>query len=333
MKSFFNCNMFKERVGQGKFEIFQDILTLDKHIGGGKYSFLKNVEIFRCFFSLSKVFDKEKPVVIIPIKDNKKMLQFTLSNLEKYKVTNICNVVVVDDRSEEKVSSFIDANISTIRVDTDYGFNFSMLNNIAAKLFYDLGCKEAILWNSDLWCYDSETIPKLLKKHRELGSSITGTKLIYPPKEMSLNGNLDSENIKKIFPNKTNGAWRNTVQFGGDIFHNGVYHHYGRFKDPRDFRINCNRPASFITGAFQILNLDDFIKLGGLNPSLCKNFQDNDYCLKVIESGKKIYYCGRDCGMYHDESAILHANKLDKKITSNQVLFLKIWSNKMGDLL
>ena len=97
MKSFFNCNMFKERVGQGKFEIFQDILTLDKHIGGGKYSFLKNVEIFRCFFSLSKVFDKEKPVVIIPIKDNKKMLQFTLSNLEKYKVTNICNVVVVVD--------------------------------------------------------------------------------------------------------------------------------------------------------------------------------------------------------------------------------------------
>ena len=333
MKSFFNCNLFQKSIESNKFKVSQNTLSLNKYLGDDKYSFSKYLETYDCEFVLSKYFNKDKPIIIIPIKDNKKLLKFTLNNIGQYGVKNYCNIVVVDDRSAQKISSFVDESISTLRVDTDYGFNFSMLNNIAAKLFYDLGCKEAILWNSDLWCYDASSIPKLLKKHRELGSSITGTKLIYPPKEMSLNGEIDSENIKKVFPNKTNGVWRNTIQFGGDFYANGSHHHYGRFKDPQDFRINCDRPASFITGAFQIINLNDFIFLGGFNPSLCKNFQDNDYCLKVIESGKKIYYCGKDCGFYHDESAILHKNKSDKKIMSNKILFSKIWLNKIAELL
>lgn len=333
MKSYYNCNFFDSKFIDNCFEVTQDVLVFDSILKNEKLKFFKKQLIYKCEFNLSKEIDKEKPVVIIPIRDNRNLLEFTLKNLVENDILNHCNIVIVDDRSKEKISTYIGEKFSILRIDTDSGFNFSMLNNIPAKIFYDLGFKEIILWNSDLWCFDNSTIPNLIKKHRDLDSTITGTKLIYPPIEMSLNKEVDSQNIIKIFPGKTNGEWRNTVQFGGDFYSSGFYHHYGRFKDPNDFRINCNRPASFITGAFQIINLKHFIELGGLNPSLSANYQDNDFCLKVIESGKKIYYCGKDCALYHDESATLHENKVDSIFLENQILFSKIWSKKIGSLI
>ena len=330
---FYKCEFFNQQVKHDKFSVKQTVLELNKLLDNNKASFSKVLETYNCSYELSKTFDVTKPVAIIPIRDNPNLLQYTLSNLEHFNVSNYANIVIVDDRSIEDLRTTLDNNHSYFRIDGDNGFNFSMLNNIPAKIFYDLGCKQIILWNSDLWCKDEKSLPYLLSMHEKLNSTITGTKLIYPPLSMSLNGEEDTENIKKMFKNKTGGSWRETIQFGGDIFINGSFHHYGRFKEPSEFRINCNRPASFITGAFQIIELKKFIELGGLNPSLQKNYQDNDFCFKVLEDGGKIYYIGQDCGFYHDESAILHENKIDKKFTSNQVLFTKIWNNKILEIL
>jgi GT2 family glycosyltransferase len=311
----------------------QSVLELKKILKDNKACFSKVIETYVCSYKLSKNFDNSKPVAIIPIRDNLKLLQYTLHNLKVFEVNRHVNIVVVDDRSVEDLTIILDDSYSYFRIDGDNGFNFSMLNNIPAKIFYDLGCKQIVLWNSDLWCMDRQSLPNLISKHEKLNSTITGTKLIYPPLSMSLTGEQDSENIKKMFKSKIGGSWRETVQFGGDFFFNGAFHHYGRFRDPSDYRINCNRPAFFITGAFQIIDLKEFIKLGGLNPSLQKNYQDNDFCLKVMEGGGKIYYIGQGCGFYHDESALLHENKIDKKFTSNQVLFEKIWNNKIMEIL
>ena len=333
LKLFYNCSFFEDKIDDSSFIVEQQCLKLNRVKSDGKAVFKKILETYKCVYKLSDNFDATKPAAIICIKDNSELLSYTIENIIKFKADKYVNFIVVDDRSEEKLEKIIHPNFSYFRIDGSNGFSFSMLNNIPAKILQDLGCGDIILWNSDLWCMDEETLPYLISKHKDLSSTITGTKLIYPPMHMSLNGQKDSENIKKMFPDKTNGYWRNTVQFGGDFYSNGSFHHYGRFRDPHDYRINCNRPASFITGAFQIINLKSFVDLGGLNPSLQKNFQDNDFCFKVLESGGKIYYCGKNCGFYHDESAILHDKKIDNTFKSNQVLFHKIWNEKLKDII
>ena len=332
MKLFYNCSFFEEQKQKDtSFIVKQSELVLDSVVKG-KHKFKKKEVNYRCKWKISNQFDNKKPCVLIPTKDNLDLLKYTLNNLKEFDITTKTNVVIIDDRSEQEIESLLEESISYLRVDNDKGFNFSMLNNIPAKLCYDLGCEIIILWNSDLWCNDAQALDILLKKHKDNNCTISGTKLIYPPQSMSLTGEVDNENIKTFFKDKLNGTWRNTVQFGGD-FYNNHFHHYGRFKDPDEYRIDCDRPATFITGAFQIIDLKKFIAIGGLNPSLSKNYQDNDLCFKVVESGDKVFYFGKDYSFYHDESATMIENKLDNQFKSDQVLFGKIWNDRIKELL
>jgi GT2 family glycosyltransferase len=82
----------------------------------------------------------------------------------------------------------------------------------------------------------------------------------------------------------------------------------------------------FVTGAFQIINLKWFIESGGLNPSLSKNFQDIDLCLKAVSQDKKVFYFGKENYLFHDESVTISKNKSDDHMKSDNVLFLKIWN-------
>jgi len=332
MKLFYNCNFFEEKRVNNKFSVYQEELVLDSFVRD-KAKFKKIKVNYDCFWKKSIFFDISRPCILIPIRDNIGLLRFTLQNLKNFEIIDNYNVIVIDDRSKEKIQNLLEEKVSYLRIDNRKGFNFSMLNNIAAKICYDLDCKIIILWNSDLWCKDSKTLGTILSKHNQHKATVSGTKLIYPPQSMSLDGEVDTKNIKTFFKSKLNGFWRETVQFGGDIYITDSFHHYGRFKNPKDYRINCDRPATFITGAFQVIDLEKFILLGGLNPSLSKNYQDNDFCFKTIEAGEKIYYFGKDSSFYHDESTTLIENKIDKQFKSDQVLFKKIWNNKIKDLL
>ena len=337
IKSYYNCQLFDQEIENlNNFVVKQEELSLDKviqqsnSIESSKYSFLKEEVKYICSFEQQSDWHPEKVCVLIPTKDNLKLLNYTIRNLLEHKIHEIANIIIIDDRSTEDLkSAVLAAGFSYLRVDNEKGFNFSMLNNIAAKICYDKNIKEVILWNSDLWCVSKYWLMDLLAQHEKESATITGTKLIYPPKNMSLNNIENTENIKRYFPEML-GKWRDTVQFGGDMFYDNAFHHYGRFKGKLEHRVNSDRGATFITGAFQIINLEKFIKLGGLNPSLAKNFQDVDWCLKVIEYGDKVLYLGKDKYFYHDESAILHDKKNDQKMVSDQILFYKRWPNLVG---
>ena len=101
--------------------------------------------------------------------------------------------------------------------------------------------------------------------------------------------------------------------------------------------MNCDRGAAFVTGALQIWDLEHFISMGGFNPSLSKNLQDTDACLKSIELGYPPLYFGKDIFFYHDESFNMNNNleekKEDKQFVSDHVLFGKIWNEKATALV
>jgi GT2 family glycosyltransferase len=207
-----------------------------------------------------------------------------------------------------------------------------------------MGVQEIILWNSDLWCVKEEYFLEVLKRHRENNSKISGTKLVYPPVEVSLNKEIDTENIRTSFPNLLGGKWRETVQFGGDswiINHAGPVKvspfHFRRFAKKENPLVNCDRGSNFVTGAFQILDLGYFIEIGGLNPSLSKNFQDVDLCLRANEDEEKVFYFGKDIFFYHDESLTMHnlknEKKNDRQMISDYNLFAKLWNDKLPTMV
>lgn len=344
---FYKCSFFEHPVDKERtdFSLIQKEIVMDQVFSDGKVSFVvKDIE-YVCSFRKQEHFDSKKPTILIPIKDNSKLLEYTIKNLQETNVVKHCNILVIDDRSEENIKQItLQNNLSYLRVDNDKGFNFSMLNNIAAKICHDLGVEEIILWNSDLWCVKEEFLLEVLRRHRNNKSVVSGTKLVYPSLEMSLNKDLDSDNIKLTFPNLVGGKWRGTTQFGGDCWILTPQSpikisplHFKRFADKTNPLVNCDKGVSFVTGAFQVWDLEYFINLGGLNPSLSKNFQDVDICLSVIENNKDVHYFGKDLYFYHDESLTMHnlknEKKNDKQMISDHYLFAKLWNEKIGNIV
>lgn len=340
---FFECNLFKEDldVMSGPFSVKQKELLLSDIVGQQAKFGQVDVE-YKCKFIFQESgFNKQNAFIIIPSRNNVELIKYTINNLLENKVDEICNIMVVDDRStDDYVSALKDKKqISYLRIDNEKGFNFSMLCNIGAYIASKLECSEVILWNNDLWVEKREYLETVLKKHREDNATISGTKLLYPLK--SFNGNSeDSENIKQHFPNMKDGKWRGTVQFGGSIWmpsQDGFLPlHFKRFSNPQNNLVNCDRGDINVTGAFQIINLKWFIDAKGLNPSLSKNFQDVDLCLRANEFFKKVMYYGKDLFFWHDESLTFYSGnekKNDKQMTSDHVLFGKIWNNKLSSII
>jgi GT2 family glycosyltransferase len=343
MKSFYECNLFvnEDFYPKATFSILQQEVLLDKVMKNGKASFSKISVEYRCFWFKQESWDSNKPTIVIPIKDNKELISTTIDNLKEKSIDLLTNIIIVDDRSQDSLSDYvIEKGLSYLRVDNPKGFNFSMLNNIAAKIAHTLGSKELIMWNSDLWCVKKQYFMEFLKRHRDSDSTISGSKLVYPPIEYSMNKQQDSDNIKYHFPQMMGGKWRETIQFGGAGWINTTgpithspFHRF-RFKDKDNNLVNCDKGETFVTGALQIINLEWFVSQGGLNPSLSKNMQDVDLCLRAIKSKKNINYFGKDIYFYHDESvSLIKEGKVDKQMQSDHILFGKIWNNTIGHLV
>ncbi len=344
MKLFFNCSLFEETNFSlnETFVVHQKELFYNKIINNQNVSFNPIDVVYECKWKKQNNWDSDRPTIIIPIKDNIELITKTIKNLYEKNIVKHSNIIIVDDRSTNNIKKIVlDNKLSYLRVDNKKGFNFSMLNNIACYISYVLGCKQAILWNSDLWCVKEEYFLTLLKKHKENNSTISGSKLIYPPIEESMNKSEDSENITSHFPNMQ-GKWRNTIQFGGSKWINTsttspIYisplHAY-RFKDILDNRANSDKGENFVTGALQVLDLNWFINNGGLNPSLSKNFQDVDLCLRAIEQQKLVFYFGKDIYFFHDESvSLMKEGKNDNQLQNDHILFGKIWNQKISQLV
>ena len=86
--------------------------------------------------------DSNRPSILVPIKDHEELLSITIDNFFNNNIHKKANVVIIDDRSERDLESLVvKSGFSYLRVDNESGFNFSMLNNIAAKICHTLGLK------------------------------------------------------------------------------------------------------------------------------------------------------------------------------------------------
>jgi hypothetical protein len=103
MSSFYKCSFFeKTKLKNTKsFVVEQEELVMSDILDNNRISFSKNNVLYHCSFVNQDDFDPQKPTLLIPIKDNSNLLEYTISNLKQTKVADYANVVIIDDRSEE----------------------------------------------------------------------------------------------------------------------------------------------------------------------------------------------------------------------------------------
>ena len=331
ISSFYKCNLFSKTnfVIKENFTVTQDELLLQSN---SQNRFDKLLVDYNCKWHPSKTFKDNKLAILIPIKDSPELLNYTLNNLLSNGLNKLAEIIVIDDRSEVNLFEISKKNnISYLRVDNKKGFNFSMLNNIPAFLCWEASYENIIAWNSDLWIPDGKLcyVEKILKNHKSSNAVISGTKLLYPT--FSWNGEGTPKNISCTFPSKIKN-FRGKVQFGGSFFYYNrlvnayIPDHFLRFGDKDNHIVNSNKGDLFVTGAFHLFNLKWFIESGGYNPSLSKNLQDVEVCLRANELSKRVMYWGKDVYLWHDESVVLHKEgKFDHQITSDVMLYSKIY--------
>jgi hypothetical protein len=335
---FFECSALKKgelmnRISTStmseEFSVEQEQLHLHKieekkEKDGLHMQFMVANHVFKCKFIKSGSFENDKPTALLCIKDNHKLLNYTLNNMKVFDVDRYCNVLVIEDRPNEDAGDIQrvteEYGHSYLSVNYDQDFNFSMLNNVGAAVCDALGNKEIVLWNSDVWVADDSTFPEILRLHVENKADISGAKLLYPDFEWEEDGDKDKVTSRDVYFKDNSHDFRGTVQHGGIIFSNvpiaGKWtympNHDDRFGKPDGALCNSDKGILAVTGAFMIIKLSWYRKVGGLNPSLARGFQDIDLCLR----SDRVFYFGKDKFLYHDESVsiILGTSTDDEKV-------------------
>ena len=260
----------------------------------GAYPSIK-VKKYSTKYSISKDssrFEKRKKILgIITIKNNSKMLEYTLDNLRDKSFYDYCDLLVVDDRSTEDIKEIVlKNNCMYVRADYDGLFNFSMVNNIGALFAIQQGYDEILFWNSDLWIPDDQSF-------REIEDD----------KRMTI---------------QFGGCEFDSQPHLGCFF----VRHAGRYLPHDSFLHSQNHHIPFVTAAITLIKSSLFRELSGFNPSLKINFQDLDLCLRACELGHIPYYVGKDCHFYHDEGIELGSSHYEEEKLKDALLYSKIWA-------
>lgn len=339
MTDYIRCSLFGQSFNiqvefeQKELKLQEGYIVEGKVLQSPSYRFDQLINKWSATIENFDKIDPKKPLAIITIKNNLKLLQFTVNKLITHKCLDSFNLLIVDDRSTEDLKTWcLKKKLIYARVENSLNeFNFSVLNNIGAWIADCAKCDTIILWNSDLWPESDNVISEILKLHKENGSTISGTKLLYP--KVSWDGDQSvPDNILNHFPHKAL-KFRGSIQFGGGIFFpdhtvNAMFpNHICRFMDKETPISNTDKTDFFVTGAFQVINLKWFIENGGLHCSLANQFQDVDLCLRAVEQQKKVMYFGKDRELYHDESLVHYkeGTKMTKQFFTDHVLYIKTY--------
>ena len=338
LEKYTTCTAFEEEIESlESFEIQQERIMFEDFLPDGRVNFMPISNEYKVKFNKSPLYDESKIPLILPVKDMTGLLEYTLNNLVEHGAPSVANIIVIDDRSSQSISDVCDKFecVSYVRCDYDSGFNYAMLANIGALISHKLESKEIIFWNSDMYLPDSETLPRLILKHREHKPVISGTKLLYPFTDWQGNDLSESVNMQSVTKGKAD--LRGKVQYGGSGINfspqgNVTFFHSKRGADKSDIYVNTDKGVHTTTGAYCMMDLEWLVKSGGFNPSLAKVFNDIDICLRACLQRKGVHYYGYDTFLYHEESSNLNSNsesKQDEQFTSDCVLFAKIWDTQM----
>jgi O-antigen biosynthesis protein len=283
--------------------LFQKSLQnyFDKKCISSKVNIINNT--LKLFFNLTNT---PKISIIIPTKDNVKMLSRCLrsieynTNYENYEIIIINNNSILDE-----TLSYLDSLPYTV-IDYNEKFNFSKLNNLAAS---KTNGDYILFLNDDVEALESEWLLEMISLCEQSDVGIVGPKLLHTD---------------------------NTIQHAGMVhLKNGFYFHpFQNFPSNTKTNfgiVNSLRERSAVTGACMLIKRSLFEKIGGFDERFDVYYGDSDLCLNAQKFGFKVIYTPYAILKHDGSSKIRTISKIYIPV-ENHHDFIKKWPSLMkGD--
>lgn len=237
----------------------------------------------------------EEPLVsiVIPNMDNIKVLNRCLLSIAKKTTYRNYEVVIVENNScqsatfeyYKEIQQF-DERIRVVYLEGLDGFNFSKIVNFGVS--ESLG-DYILLLNNDTQVITEDWIERLLSAIMLPGVGAVGARLLFPDA---------------------------TIQHAGVTFGHDGPCHIGYLRSSRDYgnmesMMNL-RDVSAVTGACLLTTRDVYKRVQGFDEELSVNYNDVDFCLKVVDEGFRVVYCPL-AQLYHYESVSRGSEKRGAK--------------------
>jgi GT2 family glycosyltransferase len=222
-----------------------------------------------------------KVSVIIPTRDRVDLLRVCIESLLRETDYPDLEVIVVDNGSTDPETlsymSALSADGRALVIKDDKAFNYSRLNNAAAKV----ACGHyLLLLNNDIEVLDAGWLKLMVDVAKWSRVGCVGARLHYPSGELQHAGLV--------------------LGCGGGVAHvlrtarleDGGAEQWARY----------THEVSAVTGACLLISKKNYLSLGGLNErDLGVAFNDVDLCLRASEAGLQNVYVG-EAGLCHHES-------------------------------
>ena len=232
--------------------------------------------------------------IIIPSKDNPKVLGTCIHSIEKYTDNTPYEIIVVDNGSSPenraKVEALLAAHNETGSARYIYApmeFNFSAMCNMGAQ---EAAGELLLFLNDDIEVSRPSWLMYLSEKAKLPYVGCVGMKLLYPHSDMIQHAGVVNVRVGPI----------HKLQYCS----NREEHYYGFNKGVRN--------VIAVTGACLMIRTELFRRVGGFDAdSFAVAFNDVDLCLKVFEEG---YYnvVRNNMYLYHHESLSRGDDRQDK---------------------
>ena len=233
--------------------------------------------------SIKWIFSKDTLVsIIIPTYNAKDLVKACIESIiDKSNYRNF-EILLVDNNSDdpEAIAYFELVNCKYEQVTVlkyPKPFNYSAINNFAVK--YANGSVYAFV-NNDIEVIEPEWMDYMLGHVLRQDIGCVGAKLLYPNNRIQHAGVVlgyggGAGHAHKLFPSTHSG-----------------------YMD----RLSCTNNYSAVTAACLMVKKADFEAVGGFNEENLKvAFNDVDFCLEIVRTGKRNLYCA-EAVLYHHES-------------------------------
>jgi O-antigen biosynthesis protein len=267
-----------------------------------------------------------KKVSLITLNLNgKEVLERLIRSIFYFNKYENYELIIIDhnssDDSIEMIESWCDkVNIRLIAREKNYSFSASNNHGVT-----EATGEYVLLLNNDL-TFDYDIISKVIEKYEQNEHiDLLGIKL------------LDNEN----YPT---GDKINTVQHLGVFFNFGKEKQYlmpyeARYLDDELIGEKSEMSVPVVTGAFMFTTKEIFQAVGGFDEGYFYGYEDVDFCLKLLESGREIFidlenYCYHAHGYSRKKFDTRSAQRLhDNKLLLDQNFASKVRSWYRRDVL
>jgi GT2 family glycosyltransferase len=219
--------------------------------------------------------------ILVPTRDAVELLRNCIESLRERTTYPRFEILVIDNRtSKPDALAYLDeisqySNLRILRY--DHPFNFSTINNVAAR---EAKGEVLCLLNNDTSIISSDWLEEMVGHLLQNRVGAVGAKLYYPDSRVQHAG-------VAVGP----GGCADHVSLG--IGHNepGYCH-----------RAVVAHELSAVTGACLVTWKHLYQQLGGLKEELAVAFNDVDYCLRIQEAGYRVIFTPH-AELFHHESA------------------------------